>query len=109
MTSLARVLKAIADDKSLLLFNTIANSNADTDILSASGLTRKQYYSRLSTLLNVGVVKRLSGKYSLTACGVVLYYTQELIRKAVNQYWKLKAIDSITVSGKDELPQSSFA
>ena len=108
MTTLAHLLKAIADDKSLLLFNTIANSNGVTDILSASGLTRKQYYSRLSTLLNVGVVKRLSGKYSLTACGMVLYHAQELIGKAVNQYWKLKAIDSITVSGKCELPQEQF-
>ncbi|MGC2573892.1 MAG: hypothetical protein WA364_20440 [Candidatus Nitrosopolaris sp.] len=108
MSTLVHLLKAIADDKSLLLFNTIANSNGDTDILSASGLSRKQYYSRLSTLLNVGVVKRLSGKYSLTACGVVLYHAQELIGKAVNQYWKLKAIDSITESGKGELPQEQF-
>jgi hypothetical protein len=59
-------------------------------------------------LINVGVVRRLSGKYSLTACGVVLYHAQELIDKAVNQYWKLKAIDSITGSGKGELPQEQF-
>ena len=59
-------------------------------------------------MLNVGVVKRLSGKYSLTACGVVLYHAQELIGKAVTQYWKLKAIDSITGSRKGELPQEQF-
>ena len=44
MTTVTDVLKTIADDKSLVLFNTIALSNGDTDIcLSTLGLTRKQY------------------------------------------------------------------
>jgi hypothetical protein len=50
------VLKTIADDKSLVLFNTIALSNRDIDnCLSALELTRKQYYSRLSALLKTGL------------------------------------------------------
>jgi hypothetical protein len=50
------VLKTIADDKSLVLFNTIALSNGDIDnCLSALELTRKQYYSRLSALLKTGL------------------------------------------------------
>jgi hypothetical protein len=48
------VLKAIADDKSLVL--TIALSNGDIDIcLSTLELTRKQYYSRLSVSLKTGL------------------------------------------------------
>jgi hypothetical protein len=109
MTSVVALLKTIADDKSLLLFNMIALSNGDTDVfLRSSGLTRKQYYSRLSTLLNAGVVKRVKGKYSLTTCGVILYHAQELVAKAVNHYWKLRAIDSIKVSGSGELPQDQL-
>jgi predicted transcriptional regulator len=107
MTSVVDLLKTIADDKSLLLFTTIALSNGENDIfLNTSGLTRKQYYSRLSTMLKAGVVKRERGKYSLTTSGIILYHAQELIGKTVNQYWKLKAIDSIT--GSDELPQEQF-
>jgi len=50
------VLKTIADDKSLVLFNTIALSNSDIDnCLSALELTRKQYYLRLSALLKTGL------------------------------------------------------
>jgi type II secretory pathway component PulC len=50
------VLKTIADDKSLVLFNTIALSNGDIDIcLSTLELTRKQYYSRLSVSLKTGL------------------------------------------------------
>jgi hypothetical protein len=101
------VLKTIADDKSLVLFNTIALSSGDI-FISALELTRKQYYSRLSALLKAGLVKRKSGKYSLTTFGIIVYHTQEIIGKAVNQYWKLKAIDSIRAFGNPELPQEQF-
>ena len=80
------VLKTIADDKSLVLFNTIALSNCDSDsCISALKLTRKQYYSRLSALLKAGLVKRERGKYSLTTFGVIVYHTQEIIGKAADQ------------------------
>ena len=109
MTTVLDVLKTIANDKSLVLFNTIALSDCDSDIcIRGLELTRKQYYSRLSALLKAGVVKRVRGKYSLTTFGVIVYYAQELIGKAVDQYWKLKAIDSIRASGNGELPQEQF-
>ena len=107
MMTVADVLKTIADDKSLVLFNTIALSNGDSDIfISTLELTRKQYYSRLSAFLNAGLVKRKRGKYSLTTFGMVLYHAQEIIGNAVNHYWKLKAMDS--VSGNGEVPQEQF-
>src|SRR5215472_5858818 len=109
MTTVLDVLKTIANDKSLVLFNTIALSDCDSDIcIRGLELTRKQYYSRLSALLKAGVVKRVRGKYSLTTFGVIVYYAQELIGKAVDQYWKLKAIDSIRASGNGEMPQEQF-
>jgi len=90
--AVADVLKTIAEDKSLVLFNTIALSNSDSDILiSTLHLTRKQYYTRLSALLKVGLVKREMTKYSLTTFGMILYHVQEIIGKALNEYWKLKA------------------
>jgi hypothetical protein len=107
MATLVDLLKTIADDKSLVLFNTIANGGSDFCI-TALQLTRKQYYSRLSAFLKAGIVKRVSGKYSLTTCGVILYHAQELIGKAVNETSELKAIDSIRESGNDEFPQEQF-
>jgi predicted transcriptional regulator len=108
-TTVTDVLKTIADDKSLVLFNTIALSNGDTDIcLSTLGLTRKQYYSRLYAFLKAGLVKRERGKYSLTAFGMIVYHNQEIIGNAADQYWNLKAIDSIRASGTGELPQEQF-
>jgi DNA-binding HxlR family transcriptional regulator len=71
-----RVLKTIADDKSLVIFCTIALSSAGSDVfVNALGITRKQYYSRLSSLLKAGLVRRENGKYSLTTFGIILYYT----------------------------------
>jgi hypothetical protein len=109
MMAVADVLKTIADDKSLVLLNTIALSNGDSDILITTlHLTRKQYYARLSALLKAGLVKREMAKYSLTTFGMILYYAQEIIGKAVDQYWKLKTIDSINVTCDGELPEDQF-
>src|SRR5215831_353786 len=109
MTAVADVLKTIAEDKSLVLFNTIALSNSDSDILITTlHLSRKQYYARLSALLKAGLVKREMAKYYLTTFGIIVYHAQEIIRKAVNEYWKLKAIDSIDVTCNGELPRDQF-
>src|SRR5215469_5955145 len=109
MTTVADVLKTIAEDKSLVLFNAIALSNSDSDILiSTLHLTRKQFYTRLSALQKAGLVKREMAKYHLTTLGMILYHAQELIGKALNQYWKLEAIDSINVTCNGKLPQDQF-
>jgi hypothetical protein len=98
------VLSAIADKQSLELFRYIAVKNGDTDNLrTATNLTRKQYYSRISRMAKAGLVKRKNGKHSLTAFGKVVYDAQTTIEKAVDNYWKLKAIDSLEMS--DELPR----
>lgn len=52
----------------------------------------------IAALLKAGLVKRERGKNSLTTFGLIVYHTQEIIGKAVEQYWKLKAIDSIRAS-----------
>ena len=107
--SIADVLKKISDDKTLTLFNTIAVSNGDKYIpLKEMNLTTKQYYSRISGLLNAGLIKRRKGKYSLTLLGKVVYDTQMTIGKALTYYWKLKAIESIEMSSNVRLPKEEL-
>jgi hypothetical protein len=109
--SITDVIKKISDDKALTLFNSIAVSNGDKYIPSKEmNLTTKQYYSRISGLLNAGLIKRRKGKYSLTLLGKVVYDSQTVIGKALTYYWKLKAIESIELSSdvrlaKEELTQ----
>ena len=102
MVSVSECLNAISDDKSLLLFNTIGLGSQDTSILiSRLGLTRKQYYSRLSGMINSGLIGKKNGKYSITSLGKVVYEAQVLIGKGVQYSSKLVAIDSIE---KSEIP-----
>jgi hypothetical protein len=90
------VLSAISDDKSLVLFNTIALASGDSSILiSRLDVTRKQYYSRMSGLINAGLIRRKNGKYYVTSLGKVVYKAQELMEIGVQCCSKLKAIDSV--------------
>ena len=94
--SIANIFSAIADDKSLVLFNTIAIAGGDSDILiTRLGVTRKQYYSRISALMETGLISRKDRQYMLTSLGKIVYDAQLMIGRATNTYWKLKAIDSI--------------
>jgi hypothetical protein len=97
--SITSIIKKISDDKALILFNYIAVSDGNKYIpLREMDLTTKQYYSRISGLLSVGLIRRDKGKYSLTLLGKVVYDSQMTIGKTLAYYWKLKAIDSIEMS-----------
>jgi predicted transcriptional regulator len=99
MILLADVLKAISDNRSLELFRIVALTKPDTDtLISKTKLTRKQYYSRMSSLTKAGLIKRKNGKHTLTAFGKLIYDAQLTIENAINNYWKLKAIDSLEMS-----------
>jgi hypothetical protein len=98
--SITYILKKISDDKALVLFNSIAvSTNNDRYFpLKEMNLSTKQYYSRISGLMNAGLIKRYNGKYSLTLLGKVVYDSQMIIGKTLSYYWKLKAIESIEMS-----------
>ena len=64
-------------------------------------LSTKQYYSRLSGLLEAGLIKRHKSTYSLTLLGKVVYDSQIIIGEALSHYWKLKAIETIEVSSSN--------
>jgi hypothetical protein len=107
--SITDILKKISDDKTLILFNCIALTNGDKYIpLKEMDLTTKQYYSKISGLLNAGLIKRHKGKYFLTLLGKVVYDTQLTIGKALTYYWKLKAIESIEISSNVRLPKEEL-
>src|SRR6266566_5630656 len=107
MVSVSGTLSAISNDKSLVLFNTIALASGDSSILIRRlNLTRKQYYSRMSDLTNAGLIRRKNGEYFLTSLGKVVYEAQELIGMTVQYYSKFKAIDLIETP---EFPASELS
>jgi hypothetical protein len=102
------VLKVLCKEQSLELLRIVALTKPDTtsaNIIKTetnTKLTRKQYYSRMSSLMKAGLIKRKQGKYALTAFGKVVYdIVQIKLENAVNNYWNLQAIDSL--EGSNEL------
>ena len=99
--SVEDVLKAVSDSKSLDMFRSIAKGSVESKVLKETkGLSKKQYYFRMRQLLKAGLIQRIKGSFSLTCLGAVVYHAQLIVEKGVNNYWKLKAIDSIQSSAE---------
>jgi predicted transcriptional regulator len=97
--SVGDIIQSISDSKSLDLFCSIAKGNMESeDLKETKGLSRKQFYTRTSQLLKQGLIQRNKGSFSLTCLGAIVYHSQLVIETGVNNYWKLKAIDSIQSS-----------
>jgi CheY-like chemotaxis protein len=90
------ILRGISDERAFALFKAIATDSSSDGIILISklNLTSRQYYSRLSYLVRADLVRRKKRKYCLTSMGKVFYDLQITAENAVNNYWKLKAIDS---------------
>ena len=102
-----KIMSTISDEHSLNLFRTIALAKNDNGVALTSKtkeLTRKQYYSRMSRMIKVGLVKRKNGKYSLTSLGKIVHESGRIIEEALKEYWKLRAIDSIQTFDRTVLP-----
>ena len=99
--SVEDVMKAVSDSKSLDMFRSIAKGSIESEVLKQTkGLSKKQYYFRMRQLLKAGLVQRIKGSFSLTCLGAVVYHAQLIVEKGVNNFWKLKAIDSIQSSAE---------
>jgi hypothetical protein len=112
--SISLVLKKISDEKALILLNSIAGPDGDKSVyqlcqLKEMNLSTKQYYSRISGLMDAGLIKRLKGRYSLTLLGKVVHGSQMMIVKTLSYYWKLKVIESIEMSPNSDLPNEEIA
>lgn len=106
MISKINILDAICNTRAFDIFKYIASAHSNSDILITHlKLTRKQYYSRMSLLVNGGLVKKEKGRYLLTAFGRVIYRAQlnfeAKLETALDNYWKLKAIDSFQASSEE--------
>ena len=101
--SVEAVFSAISDNKSLSLFKIVefmsshASDGQPTGeiLISRLNLTRKQYYTRINQLRDAGLITRKSTKFVLTSLGRVVYETHKTIGVAIQNRWRLQAIDSL--------------
>jgi predicted transcriptional regulator len=108
--SMEDILNAVSHDKALVILRTISLIGQNSSNISRSkcNLSRKQYYSGISDLRKAGLIRGRRGKYSLTSLGKVVYYAREVVENAVNDFWKLKAIDSLNISDDNDLSKEEL-
>ena len=93
------VFKALSDESSLSLFNTICTSSTESEKLMARfDLSKRQYYDRMNDLRNSCLIKRQKGKYETTSFGHIIFNTLKMVEKATESHWKLHAIDMMNLS-----------
>ena len=69
-------------------------------------LSRKQYYTRMANLTKAGLIGKDKARYSVTSFGRVVHHSLLLTETAIDNYWKLKAVDSVLNSKEDHnLPE----
>src|SRR5919106_425434 len=120
MSPIVKVLSAISNEKSLALFNMLAgfelngtNSNDNNDNKNRGnntaflhhklGLSRKQYYSRMASLMEAGLVKRKSGGYFITSFGNLISNLLQIIQTGLDNQSKLAAVDLLKI--EETIPQ----
>jgi hypothetical protein len=112
--ALADILKSVSDDKSLSILQAIAaadtykpnddgspnsHNNNEEIRLKELDLTTKQYYKRITTMLQNDLIKRHGRKYYLTPFGKVIYCCTMIAKYAIKNYYKLKAVEANEDSG----------
>jgi hypothetical protein len=96
----AQILKALDSLEALVIFQRVANSGIngiDNTSLGQSALplmTRKQFYTRMGALKQVGLISRTSGKYRLTSLRLVVRSSLSIINKGIKFKWPLMALDA---------------
>lgn len=97
LVSVNAIFETLADDKTLMLLDIIALSGPEMDApIGKLGITRKQYYSRIHSLTNSGLITRRKDKYYITSLGKIVSSYHFRIGKALNNFWKLKALDTLS-------------
>lgn len=88
-----KVLEAISDNESLNLLLSIANDGRNIEgLMHKLKMTRKQYYNRLTKLLDAGLIKRKNNSYSLTSFGTVIFEVQLILKEVIDSRSKFKIV-----------------
>ena len=105
LIELDKVIDSLGDRKSLSIFKYIAKQPSDTSTLRGQlSLSRKQYYTRLSEMVEVGLLRKYHSNYTLTSFGKMVYDALEIIELGLTNFWKLKALDSLEFAKTTKVP-----
>jgi predicted transcriptional regulator len=97
---LERLLQALADEHSLKMFKLASSGlNGGNGAPEKIGLSKKQFYTRLHRLINLGLMERIGRVYKHTTLGSIVNNLQITpLEASLTEYWRLLAIDEIKKS-----------
>lgn len=97
------VMSSVCDPKTFEILTLVRQAAANSQfLLLKTELSKKTFYSRMAKLLKAGIISRKSGKYLLSSFGEVVYCCVDLIVTALKSYWRLNALDSLSILPKSE-------
>lgn len=94
----SEVLAVISSNYALQIIKTLeseAYQHFSDNIMEELKLSKKQFYTTMAHLSNVGITKRNNRAYHLTTFGVLILNSTRLVEDSIRIYSKLKAIDAI--------------
>ena len=103
MVSTSEIFNILSDNNGLTLFNAIASKSAQ-ELIPKLNITDKQYSVVISSLKDVGLVRKKDDEVFLTSLGKLFYYFYTKLSIAMDNSWKLKCIDILEES--DNVPNT---
>src|SRR5574341_1268866 len=87
--STCQVFHSICDWKSLSLFDTlVCEGGGSKELILKLGMSRKEYYSRISKLVDTGMVKKEGRRYTITVFGRVIYEARLIIANTLANHYR---------------------
>lgn len=103
----SKVLTILSKYDALKIFlQSIEGIEAETEAPEKIGLTKKQYYTRLKQLVDVGLIEKSKGKYVQTTLGRIIYERSlQVLFEQVRNAKKLQMLDVLKSSGKFDMDE----
>jgi hypothetical protein len=87
------VFATLADKQSVEILNA-ASAGLPSSSEGIRSQTKKQYYSRLKRLVDIGLIEKRQSIYKLTSFGSIVYENQlKTMEKIIPNYWQIKSFD----------------
>jgi hypothetical protein len=103
--STRQVFYAICDWKSLSLFDALVYEDIGSkELMVKLRMSRKEYYSRISKLVDASLVRKKGRKYTITVFGKVIYEARLILAKTLAIHHKQRARENqLTLVDPDDM------
>jgi predicted transcriptional regulator len=94
VTSVEQVFASLTDRHSLNIVKMAYSGLKGSSVSYKGNISKKQFYSRLKRLRNMGIIEKRNSVYRTTTFGSLIYNGQiKPLEDIIANYWNLKAVD----------------